>query len=92
MALLEDALKGGNIVAGLAIGIGAAVLAPMVTPIVRPVAKSLIRGGMVAFDQCRVALAELNERGGDLMAEVRAEMEEEASRTNGEGDKRPRKK
>jgi hypothetical protein len=85
LALLEDALKGGNLVTGLAIGIGAAVLAPMVMPLVRPAAKSLLKAGLYAYDQGRVALAELNERGGDLMTEVRAELEGEAGKASSEG-------
>jgi hypothetical protein len=82
MAFFEDALKGGNIVTGLAIGIGAAVVAPIVIPLMRPIAKSMIKAGMVAYDQARVALAELNERAEDMMAEVRAELEEEANSGN----------
>jgi hypothetical protein len=35
MAFLEDMFKGGNIVAGLAIGVGAVVLAPVVIPALR---------------------------------------------------------
>ena len=38
MAFFEDIFKGGNIVAGLAIGVGAAVLAPVVIPALRPLA------------------------------------------------------
>ena len=83
MALFEDALKGGNIITGLAIGVGAAVLAPVVIPLMRPVAKSVLKAGMLAYDQGRVALAELNERAEDMMAEVRSEMEEETPGGNG---------
>ena len=50
MALFEDALKGGNIITGLAIGVGAAVLAPVVIPLMRPVAKSVLKAGMLASD------------------------------------------
>jgi hypothetical protein len=74
MALLEDMFKGGNIVAGLAIGLGAAVVAPAVLPILRPLAKSVIKAGLIAYDQGRVALAELNEQAGDMIAEARAEI------------------
>src|SRR5690606_40591910 len=35
MAIFEDALKGGNIVTGLAIGVGMVLLAPMLKPLVR---------------------------------------------------------
>ena len=47
MGLFDDVLK-GNIVTGLAIGIGAAVLAPAVLPVIagvaKPVAKAAIKG------------------------------------------------
>jgi Protein of unknown function (DUF5132) len=76
MALFEDLFRGGNIVAGLAIGIGAAVVAPVLIPALRPVAKSIIKAGLIAYDQGRVALAELNEHTGDIMAEARAELAE----------------
>lgn len=69
-------LKGANIVTGLAIGIGAGVIAPMLAPILKPFANSAIKAGLVAYDQARVAFAELNERTGDVMAEARAEVEE----------------
>ena len=76
MALLEDMFKGGNIVTGLAIGVGAAVVAPAIVPALRPFAKAVIKAGLVAYDQGRVALAELNERTGDIVAEARAELAE----------------
>ena len=76
MAFLEDMFKGGNIVAGLAIEVGAVVLAPVVIPALRPMAKSVIKAGLIAYDQGRVALAELSEHTGDIMAEARAELAE----------------
>lgn len=78
MSLIEDVFKGGNIVSGLAVGIGIAVVAPIVLPVLRPMAKSVVKAGLVAYDQGRVALAEMAERTEDMMAEARAEMEEEA--------------
>ena len=77
MALFEDLFKGGNIVTSLAIGIGIVILAPVLKPLVRPVAKSVLKAGLAAYDQGRIALAELNEQTGDMVAEARAEMEEE---------------
>ena len=76
MALFDDLFKGGNIVAGLAIGIGAAVVAPVIMPALRPLAKSVIKAGLIAYDQGRVALAELNEHTGDIVAEARSELAE----------------
>jgi len=83
MALLEDIFKGGNIVTGLAIGIGAGIVAPVVIPALRPIAKSIIKAGLIAYDQGRVALAELNEQTGDIVAEARAELAE-AGKATGE--------
>jgi hypothetical protein len=76
MALFDDLFKGGNIVAGLAIGIGAALVAPVVIPALRPIAKSIIKAGLIAYDQGRLALAELSEHSGDIVAEVRTELAE----------------
>ena len=85
MAMFEDALKGGNIVTGLAIGIGMLVLAPMIKPLVRPVARSVMKAGVTVYEQEREALAEFNEQAGDMVAEVRAEMEQEQQRAGGNG-------
>jgi hypothetical protein len=49
MALLDDIAKGGNLVTGLAIGAGALIMWPLVRPIVRPIAKTLIKGGLIAY-------------------------------------------
>ncbi|MCA1367166.1 DUF5132 domain-containing protein [Ensifer aridi] len=78
MAILEDALKGGNVVTGLAIGVGALVLAPLAAPLLRPITKTILKAGLVAYDQGRVAWAEMNERTSDLVAEARSEMAETA--------------
>ena len=85
MAIFEGLIKGGNIVTGLAIGVGFAVLAPVVKPFVRPLAKSAIKAGVAAYEQGRVALAELSEQAGDMVAEARSEIVEEAA--TGEGRK-----
>ncbi len=87
MAIFEDAMKGGNIVTGLAIGVGVLLLSPLVKPLVRPVAKSVLRAGVAAYDQGRAALAELNEQAGDMVAEVRAEIDHE-QRPGGNGTQR----
>lgn len=89
MALFEDALKGGNIVTGLAIGIGAAVLAPMAKPLLRPVFKGVVKAGILAYDQGRVTFAEMNERTSDVIAEARSEMNEAHRQSNGTGAARP---
>jgi flagellar biosynthesis/type III secretory pathway M-ring protein FliF/YscJ len=85
MAIFEDAFKGGSIVTGLAIGVGIAVLAPILRPVVRPITKSVLKAGLAAYEQGRVALAELNEQTGDILAEARAELDEEAATEHGAG-------
>jgi hypothetical protein len=68
---LEDVFKGGNIVTGLAIGVGATILAPLVVPaastILRPAARTVIKGGILACDWGRQAAAEVS-----MAAEARA--------------------
>jgi hypothetical protein len=77
MALLGSMFRGGGgIVAGLAVGVGAAVIAPRVVPALRPLAKSIIKAGMIAYDQSRAALTEVRERTEDLLAEARSELTE----------------
>lgn len=85
--MLEDLFKTGNIVTGLAVGLGAAILAPVVVPALRPLAKSVIKAGMMAYDEAVVAFAELNETAGDIFAEARSEMTSEG---NGTSHSRPR--
>jgi hypothetical protein len=70
MALLEDVFK-GNLLTGLAIGLGALLLAPIVGQVLRPAGKAVIKGGMLAYQ----GLAELGEVAGDLFAEAHAELE-----------------
>ncbi|WP_024512096.1 DUF5132 domain-containing protein [Bradyrhizobium sp. ARR65] len=76
MAILEDAFKGGNIVTGIGLVIGVAVIAPVIIPMLRPIAKSLIKAGVIAYEQGRVAVAELSEQATDVMAEARSELAE----------------
>lgn len=78
MASIEDLLK-GNVVTGLAIGIGAAVIAPLLAPLVasvsKPVAKSVVKAGILFYEKGRETAAELCEVFDDLVAEVRSELQ-----------------
>jgi CheY-specific phosphatase CheX len=82
MALFDDVLK-GNIVTGLAIGIGAAILAPVVIPlfanIAKPLAKATIKGGIQLFEHGKEAFAEVAEITEDIVAEAKAELAESAA-------------
>ena len=72
----------GNIAAGLAIGIGAAVFGPIVLPILagagKPIAKAAIKGGITLFEKGKETAAEFGEVFEDIVAEARAELAEEA--------------
>lgn len=83
MAFFEDVFKGGNIVTGLAIGVGAAVVAPLIMPAVggllRPAAMAVIKGGILAYDQGRQAVARLGESASDMVAEARSDVQANGS-------------
>jgi hypothetical protein len=83
MALLEDAFKGGGLMMAIAAGVGAALVAPVVMPALRPIAKSVLKAGLMAYDQGRVALAELTEQTGDILAEARDELSQAAKSATG---------
>ena len=74
MALLEDMLNGGNIVSGLTIGAGALIAWPLIAPVARPIAKSLIKGGLIAYQQAEQFYAGAVEGIGDIMAEAQQEI------------------
>jgi hypothetical protein len=90
MALFDNGLK-GNILSGLAVGIGAAVLAPAVMPIVasvvKPLAKAAIKGGIILYEKGREAVAEMGEVVEDIVAEAKAEMAEAHKETIGPEEK-----
>ena len=68
----------GNIISGLAIGVGSAILAPLLVPALskaaKPLAKAAIKGGLVLFETGKEKLAEAQELMDDLLAEARAEL------------------
>ncbi|MGQ9687068.1 MAG: DUF5132 domain-containing protein [Thiobacillaceae bacterium] len=78
MAGIDDLFK-GNIVTGLAVGVGVAILAPVIMPVLasvgRPLAKSIIKSGMVLYEKGRETVAELGEVLEDLVAEAKVELE-----------------
>jgi hypothetical protein len=82
MALLEDAFKGGNIMSGLVIGVGALIALPLATALLRPMAKTAIKGGMIAYDQGSHLVTALSRATSEMITEVKREMHEE-SRASG---------
>jgi hypothetical protein len=69
----------GNLAAGLALGVGAIMFGPTAVrtlgSILRPAAKTLIKSGLVFY---RETLSEIGEMATDLVAEARAELDQEA--------------
>ncbi|MBH8573395.1 DUF5132 domain-containing protein [Nostocaceae cyanobacterium CENA369] len=65
---------------GIIASIGAVLLAPVIIPVVagigKPIAKSIIKGGIVAYEKSRGAFAELGETWEDIVAEAKAELAE----------------
>ncbi|MBH8554432.1 DUF5132 domain-containing protein [Nostocaceae cyanobacterium CENA357] len=66
---------------GIIAGIGAVLLAPVIIPVMagigKPIAKSLIKGGIVAYEKSKGAFAELGETWEDILAEAKAELAED---------------
>lgn len=79
MAFIDDLLKGDS-AKGLAIGIGAAILVPVILPAVaalaRPVARAAIKTGILVYEKTRETVAEMGEVVEDLVAEARADLEQ----------------
>jgi hypothetical protein len=79
MGLIDDCLK-GNVVTGLAIGIGAAVLAPTVVPalvgVAKPLIKAAIKSGIIIYEKGKENMAELGEVFEDIVAEAKSELVE----------------
>jgi len=79
MGLFDDVFK-GNVVTGLAIGIGAAVLGPAVLPVIagaaKPIIKAAIKGGIILYEKGKETFAEMGEVVEDLVAEAKSEVAE----------------
>jgi hypothetical protein len=69
MALFDDILSGGNLVTGVALGVGAAVILSLAGPILRPLAKNVIKASILGYR----GAAGLIEDISDLAAEAAAE-------------------
>jgi hypothetical protein len=75
MNLFGNGLRFGGAVA---LGAAAVLLAPIVLPVIagvlKPVAKGIIKGGILAFEGAKVAVAETMETIEDVTAEAKAEI------------------
>jgi hypothetical protein len=65
------------LMAGVAGGLVAPLLYPSVARNARPVTRKALKVGMAAFERGREIAAELGEQAGDLLAEARAEYDDE---------------
>jgi hypothetical protein len=74
MALFDDILNGGNLVTGLAIGAGALIAWPLINPRARLLAKSLLKGGLIAYREAERVYADALEAIGDMVQEVQHEI------------------
>jgi len=72
MALMDDLLKGGNVVTGLVIGLGTLLLAPIAKQVLRPAAKAVIKEGILAYQ----GAAQVGQGTIDLLTESRAELDQ----------------
>jgi hypothetical protein len=85
--IFENGMR-GNIVGGLALGIGATFFAPMVlgalSSIARPLFKGAVKGGMVMYDKGKEVGSELFEKGRDVGSGVMQEMKDLASEARAE--------
>lgn len=75
MKVLRGNLKTGT---AMAVGAGVVLLAPVIIPavasVLRPVAKAVIKGGILAYENARIAVAETKETIEDIAAEARSEI------------------
>ena len=80
MALWESMTEGLGASFGpnLLLGTVVVILAPLVLPAtlagICPLAKTLVKGGVLAYDTAREIIADADEHRSDLVAEVRAEL------------------
>jgi hypothetical protein len=74
MALLDDILNGGNLVTGVVVGASALIAWPLISPLVRPIAKSLIKGGLLAYREAAQLYTGALEGIGEMAREAQQEI------------------
>lgn len=77
---LEDIFK-ADAAKGLAVGVGLVALAPLAVASLagasRPLARAAVKGGLILYEKGRETAAEFSEVMEDLVAEARAEIEQQ---------------
>jgi hypothetical protein len=87
MAVWDDLTKslGGSWISNVLVGTAVILVTPIVAPaalaLLRPLAKTIIKGGVVAYDKTSEMMAEASEQLSDLVAEVRADLAASAAAT-----------
>jgi Protein of unknown function (DUF5132) len=77
MNLFGNGIKfGGAVVIGAAVVLLAPVVLPVIAGVLKPVAKGVIKGGLLAYEGAKVAMAETKETIEDIAAEAKAEISE----------------
>ncbi|MBS3964241.1 MAG: DUF5132 domain-containing protein [Methylomonas sp.] len=83
MPKLDEIVKNGASL-GIAIGLGAVVLAAAVVPVLpgivrasRPTARAALKSGLILLEKGREIMAETGEEFEDILAEVKAELQQE---------------
>jgi hypothetical protein len=70
--------KGGGLMYGIALGVGASLLFPLASRVLagaaKPILKETIKGGLVLTQKGKVMLAEAKETFEDLSAESKSEL------------------
>ena len=78
MAFFEDLAEGeilsGNVPTRLAIGAAALVLMPLAGPLLRPLAKTVIKGGILAYDGAVAAYNQAASGVSELVTEAQREL------------------
>jgi hypothetical protein len=72
--MLDDVLKGGNLVTGLVIGAGTLIIWPVVSPILRPLAKATVKGGILGYREATRLYARAASDFGDIIKEAAEEL------------------
>ncbi len=76
MKILGTSLNFGTLAAGAGIVLLTPIVVPIVAGILKPVAKSVIKGGLIAYEKSKTATAEAMEGLEDLAAEAKSELSE----------------
>ncbi|MCS6878938.1 MAG: DUF5132 domain-containing protein [Geminicoccaceae bacterium] len=79
--------RGQLLLTGLVVGAATLALAPVLLPAIarvgRPIAKAAIKGVILAWQTTQETVAELAEAAEDMLAEARAELEQETAEQAG---------